>query len=87
MSGCLIELPYPDHTGNHSVRHSAHGHYVPKEALTYRLVVAERLRGRQASCWPHQHSVADRATDGARLGLRQPHEGRGRRADAGRLLG
>lgn len=36
-----LELPYPSHTGNHSVRHTrGGGHYVTKEAEAYRLMVS-----------------------------------------------
>ncbi len=44
-----LELPYPSRTGNHSVKHTANGrHYLTKEALTYRDLVAACLRGRKA---------------------------------------
>ena len=36
-----LELPYPNHTGNHSVRHTrSGGHYLTKEAEAYRLAVS-----------------------------------------------
>jgi len=53
FSTVTIELPYPGRTGNHSVRHTATGrHYVSKEALAYRALVSQALRGRRAPPGP-----------------------------------
>jgi len=34
-----IEIPYPNHTGNHSVRHAGGRHYLTQEARDYRMAV------------------------------------------------
>jgi Holliday junction resolvase RusA-like endonuclease len=38
-----VELPYPTGTGNTSVRHAAGRHYLSKEAMAYRMAVAQRV--------------------------------------------
>lgn len=46
-----VELPYPGHTGNTSVRHGGGRHYLTPEANAYRVQVASAVNP-TAACAP-----------------------------------
>lgn len=74
MKSWMIELPWPNRTGNRAVRHGRGSHYLSQEALAYRSAVRRALEASR---------MADRRLEGpyhVQLVL-QPPDARGRDGD------